>query len=96
MKEVQQSNPPAGTHSATVFHKDYPSVTQQINPETTFLTIVDVERETTYKRSSILQMVKDGTFPSPVNLGKRATRWVLSDVIAWKEKVIAESRKRAG
>ena len=34
-------------------------------------------------RSTMYRMLKDGDFPRPVQLGKRAVAWRESDVIAW-------------
>jgi prophage regulatory protein len=46
-------------------------------------------------RSTIYQRVREGTFPPPVNLGKRAVGWLVSDVDTWLAAQIERSRKSA-
>lgn len=43
-------------------------------------------------KSSVYARIKEGTFPSPVNLGPRAVAWIESEVRAWIDARIAESR----
>ena len=43
----------------------------------------DVESRTGYSRSSIYLGVKNGTFPKPIKLGKRAVGWIESEIDAW-------------
>ncbi len=43
----------------------------------------DVERLTGLSRSTIYSMLKEGTFPRPVRLGKRAVGWHESDLDIW-------------
>lgn len=46
-----------------------------------------VEKATGLSRSSIYQMMQDGTFPRPIKLGKRAVGWRAEDLENWlKEK----------
>jgi prophage regulatory protein len=42
-----------------------------------------VETVTGLPRSTLYQMVKDGDFPKPVRLGKRAVGWRSSDIEQW-------------
>ena len=42
-----------------------------------------VERQIGLSRSSIYQMMSDGTFPLPIKLGKRAVGWAQSDIDEW-------------
>lgn len=52
----------------------------------------EVQRISGLGRSSIYARAKDGRFPSPVDLGGRAVAWVKSEVLAWVEERIRESR----
>lgn len=42
-----------------------------------------VEKATGLSRSSIYQMMQDGTFPRPIKLGKRAVGWRAEDLESW-------------
>ena len=42
-----------------------------------------VEELTGLSRSSIYQMILDGTFPRPIKLGKRAVGWRAEDLERW-------------
>ena len=46
-------------------------------------------------RSTIYQRVREGTFPPPVNLGKRAVGWLASEVDAWLAVQVERSRRDA-
>lgn len=45
----------------------------------------EVENRTGLSRSTIYELVKEGRFPRPVKLGKRAVAWRESDIAAWIE-----------
>jgi len=47
------------------------------------LRLDEVEKKTGYKRPSIYNKVREGTFPAPVDLGGRATAWRQSDIEQW-------------
>ena len=49
------------------------------------LRLEDVKRLTGLARSTIYQMIKDGTFPRYVSLGYRAVGWPAYDIRAWLE-----------
>lgn len=54
-----------------------------------------VERVTGMSRSTIYQAIKDGTFPPPVRITRKAVGWRESDVRSWldsRERV----KRRAG
>jgi prophage regulatory protein len=38
-------------------------------------------------RSSIYRYVREGRFPSPINVGYRSVRWKLADVLAWRARI---------
>lgn len=43
-------------------------------------------------RSTIYVLVKDGSFPSPIQVGRRAVRWLASEVDAWIDSRILITR----
>ena len=47
------------------------------------LRLPEVEARTGTKKSFIYQEIKDGRFPAPVELGKRARAWRSDEVQAW-------------
>ncbi len=53
--------------------------------------IAAVKARTGMSRSSIYAAIKDGNFPAPVALGRRAVGWLDTDITAW-----IESRPKAG
>jgi prophage regulatory protein len=53
-------------------------------------------QEISLSRSTIYKKIKEGTFPSPISLGARATGFLRSDVDAWIESCVASSRPTAG
>jgi prophage regulatory protein len=42
-----------------------------------------VQTITGLSRSSLYAAIKDGTFPSPLKIGKRAVAWRTSDINTW-------------
>jgi prophage regulatory protein len=54
------------------------------------LRLPEVARRTGLGKSSIWVMVAEGTFPQPVRFGARCTRWVESEIEAWKAALIAD------
>jgi len=51
-----------------------------------------VKARTGYSRSTIYLRMSDGSFPRPISLGARAVGWVESDIEAWIEDRIRQSR----
>jgi prophage regulatory protein len=51
-----------------------------------------VESRTGLKRSTIYQRLAEGTFPKQIRLGPRSVGWLASEVEAWVQARIAESR----
>ena len=49
----------------------------------TLLRIKSVQDLTGLRKSSLYANMKDGSFPSPVRIGKRAVAWKSSDVEHW-------------
>jgi prophage regulatory protein len=52
---------------------------------TTFLRRPQVEARTGLPRSTIYDWMKKGSFPKPINLGKRTVAWLSADIEAWME-----------
>lgn len=48
-------------------------------------TISEVARWARKSTRGIQFAVKDGTFPSPIHVGKRSIRWRRSDLLSWLE-----------
>ncbi|BFI96070.1 MAG: AlpA family transcriptional regulator [Rhodanobacter sp.] len=69
---------------------------QSVTPQKRFLRRADVERKTGYSIASIYRLAKEGDFPQPVKLGKRASGWVEEEVDAWIERRVAVSREQNG
>ena len=44
-----------------------------------------VQALTGLSRSTILRMVKQGTFPAPVRLGSRSIGWREGEIVTWLE-----------
>lgn len=56
---------------------------------TTILRRRQVEELTGLARSTIYELIKNGAFPPPVRLGKRAVGWLYREVEAWIESRMA-------
>ncbi len=54
-----------------------------------------VEARTGLARSTIYDRIKAGTFPAPISLGEKAVGWIESEIDAWLNARIEESRKAA-
>jgi prophage regulatory protein len=44
-------------------------------------------------RSTLYAEIKDGRFPAPIKIGKRAVGWTLSSIEAWLRDKIEGSKK---
>lgn len=71
------------------------SMTAQIQNALTILRRKQVEARTGLSRSTIYERIKAGTFPAPINLGEKAVGWIESEIDAWLNARIKESRKAA-
>lgn len=54
-----------------------------------------VEAKTGFPRSTLYLKIAQGEFPKPIKIGARAVGWLESDVDAWIEQRIVESRGAA-
>jgi len=57
------------------------------------LKLPEVTARTGLPRPSVYRGMRDGQFPRPVKIGVRSVAWVESEVDAWIESRIRESRK---
>ena len=62
---------------------------------TEILRLPAVKARTGLSRSTIYQRVREGTFPQPINLGKRAVGWLESEIAAHLTELIERSRSNA-
>lgn len=56
------------------------------------LRLPDVIKITGLKRSSIYKYINENAFPKPISLGARCVGWLESEINAWLQNRIAESR----
>ena len=57
-----------------------------------FLRLTEVRNRVPYSRSTIYQLVTQGRFPKPINLGARAVAWLESDIDEWIAARVGNSR----
>ena len=57
-------------------------VTAKPDPER-LLALPEVEERTGLKKTSLYGLIRDGKFPPPIRLTRRASRWPASQVQAW-------------
>ena len=69
------------------------------NPTSTtpivFVDLAEVERRTGLRKSAIYARIGRGTFPRPVSISRRASRWVASEIDAWLRERVAERDRAA-
>lgn len=58
------------------------------------LRLMEVERATGLRRSSIYERMSAGTFPRPIKLAARSVGWLATEVEAWVHERIAERAVR--
>ena len=58
-----------------------------------FLRLTEIKNLTGLSRSTIYMRIAEKRFPKPIKLGERAVAWLESDINAWMEQRIKESRK---
>jgi prophage regulatory protein len=57
------------------------------------LRLPDVIERVGLRRTKIYDMVKAGTFPAPISLGRRCVAWPSEAIDAWVRARIAEARR---
>lgn len=58
-----------------------------------FLRLAEVQVRVPYSRSTLYQLIAQGKFPKPINLGARAVAWVEDDVDKWMaDRIASEAR----
>lgn len=70
--------------------KEGPSYPHQ--PYNCLLRWPDVQKRIGLSKSYVYHLISLGAFPQPIKLGPRASGWLESEVNAWIEHRIAESR----
>jgi prophage regulatory protein len=60
-------------------------------PET-ILRLPAVRERVGLSRSSIYDAIAEGSFPSPIKLGERASGWLSSEIESWLKERITKSR----
>jgi len=60
--------------------------------ERTILRLQEVMKVTGLKRSSLYGAIQRDEFPKQISIGARSVGWVSTEVDAWVEKHIADSR----
>jgi prophage regulatory protein len=56
----------------------------------------EVERRTTIRRATIYRLIKDGSFPRPVKIGRRIIGWVEEEIDLYIESRVAARDKEEG
>lgn len=56
-----------------------------MNTEDRFMTLREVRRLTALGKTTVYKLLKQGTFPRPLQVGERAVRWRASEVRAWMD-----------
>ena len=59
------------------------------------LRLTDVRERVPYSRSTIYQLIAQGKFPKPINIGERAVAWLESEIDAWIQARIESGRAGA-
>ncbi|HXY05438.1 MAG TPA: AlpA family phage regulatory protein [Burkholderiaceae bacterium] len=57
-----------------------------------FIKLPEVEARVAFDGATVYRRVKAGTFPPPVKVGKRASRWLEADVERW---ILDQAEQRA-
>ncbi|WP_256345655.1 AlpA family transcriptional regulator [Pseudomonas sp. PD9R] len=58
-----------------------------------FIKLPKVKALTTLSASEIYRRIAAGTFPKQVALGPKSVVWIESEVLAWREVCVSESRE---
>lgn len=66
--------------------------TEYKNNKERILRLADVKGRTGLSRSTIYLNISQDNFPSPISLGARSVGWLESEIDAWIESRIQESR----
>jgi len=57
------------------------------------MTLKEVKKKTALSKSGIYNRINSGTFPAPIKVGPRGSRWVRQEVDGWVENLIRKSRR---
>ena len=61
-----------------------------------FLRMADVCKQVGLSRSTIYRLIENNDFPKSIPLGCKSIGFLSSEIIAWKDQRIANSRKSEG
>ncbi len=67
----------------------------QVQPSPAILRRPQVQARIGLSRSTLYNRIRTGAFPAPISLGGKAVGWIESEVDAWLNAQIQESRKAA-
>ncbi|MEQ9916561.1 AlpA family transcriptional regulator [Pectobacterium aroidearum] len=62
------------------------------NKQHRLIRLPEVKRRTGFGKTWIYELIKAGRFPSQVKTGARAVAFIESEIDAWIEKIISDSR----
>ncbi len=65
---------------------------EQTKNKERFLRLHEILARTGLSRSTLYAQVSEGRFPEPVNIGERSVAWLESEVDAWINQKIKQSR----
>ncbi len=54
--------------------------------------VAEVSKESGLSRNELYRRVSAGTFPTPIKLGPKTNAWLESEINAWKQAIIEETR----
>ncbi|GKV77040.1 DNA-binding protein [Pectobacterium carotovorum subsp. carotovorum] len=63
-----------------------------VNKKQRLIRLPEVKRRTGFGKTWIYTLIKAGRFPSQVKTGVRAVAFIESEIDAWIEKIISDSR----
>ena len=68
-------------------------MTETPNQSISLLRLPDVMARTGFKRATVWNMVKDGRFPKPIQIGLRAIAWPSTSIDSWIQGCIDKADK---
>lgn len=57
-----------------------------------FIKLAQVKEYTALSTSEIYRRIAAGTFPAQVTLGPKSVAWVESEIIAWRDELVAQRK----
>ncbi len=78
--------------ATNIHHTTNNESNKTLHPNDRLLRWPEVQKRVGICRSHVHQLAAQGKFPAPVKLGPRASGWLESEINAWIDQRIAESR----